>query len=88
VIQEAFASKTPVIASNVGGISEFVHHEKNGLLFHHGSIMELTTALQQVIFHPEVLARFRACIEPVRLIQDEVNQYVAVYQQLITQIEN
>jgi glycosyltransferase involved in cell wall biosynthesis len=88
VVQEAFASKTPVIGSNVGGISEFVHHDINGLLFHYTSVAELKTALQQVIFHPEVLERFRTCIEPVKDIHDEVNQYVAVYQQLRDRIEN
>jgi glycosyltransferase involved in cell wall biosynthesis len=88
VVQEAFASKTPVIGSNVGGISEFVHHDFNGLLFQYDSVKELKAALQQVIFHPDVLSRFRACIEPVKDIKDEVNQYVEVYQQLITQAVN
>ncbi|MEO1401603.1 MAG: glycosyltransferase family 4 protein [Cyanobacteria bacterium J06635_1] len=33
VVIEAFASGTPVIASDIGGIPEMVRHERNGLLF-------------------------------------------------------
>ncbi len=33
VVQEAFAAKTPVIASDIGALNEFVKHMENGLLF-------------------------------------------------------
>jgi glycosyltransferase involved in cell wall biosynthesis len=58
VIQEAFASKTPVIASNVGGISEFVEHNRSGLLFERGNIEQLSNCIQDLINHPEKLQSF------------------------------
>ena len=49
VIQESFASKTPVIASDVGGIAEFVKHGVNGLLFQRDQAKELTQKIEQVV---------------------------------------
>ena len=49
VIQEAFASKTPVIAANVGGIVEFMQHEFNGLLFERNDVADLARQLRLVI---------------------------------------
>jgi glycosyltransferase involved in cell wall biosynthesis len=33
VIFEAFAVRLPVVATDLGGLSEFARHEENGLLF-------------------------------------------------------
>ena len=43
VIQEAFATGTPVITTNLGGMSEAVTHEVNGLLFKETTQMILPT---------------------------------------------
>jgi glycosyltransferase involved in cell wall biosynthesis len=39
---EAMANKTPVIASNIGGITEIVEHNKNGYLFKAGDYVEMS----------------------------------------------
>lgn len=44
-ILEALASKTPIIASDVGGNPELVHHEKNGFLYPYHDIAALKTAI-------------------------------------------
>jgi len=39
-ILEAFANKIPVIATDIGGIPDIVHDERNGLLFKRGSVAQ------------------------------------------------
>jgi glycosyltransferase involved in cell wall biosynthesis len=82
VIQEAFASKTPVIASNVGGIAEFVQHEVNGLLFERGDVDDLAHQLRRIVEEPGLLERLRAGVPPVRTIEEEVTELEVIYQDL------
>ncbi|MBU2514005.1 glycosyltransferase [bacterium] len=42
VIHEAQAARKPVITSNAGGMGEYVHHMKNGLLFRHRDCEDLS----------------------------------------------
>lgn len=45
-LTESFAYGKPVIASDIGGMSEVVEHGKDGLLVRPGCIEELTTAIR------------------------------------------
>lgn len=83
VIQEAFAGKTPVIASNVGGISEFVQHEVNGLLFERSNVADLANQLRRIVDEPGLLDRLRSGIPPVKSIDQEVTELEAIYRELI-----
>jgi glycosyltransferase involved in cell wall biosynthesis len=83
VIQEAFACKIPVIASDVGGISEFVQHEVNGLLFERGNVNDLQKQLRCVVREPRLLERLQSGIPFVKLIEDEVSEFEAIYKTLI-----
>jgi glycosyltransferase involved in cell wall biosynthesis len=82
VIQEAFASKTPVIASDVGGIVEFVQHEVNGLLFERGDVDELSRKLQRIVQEPGLLERLQAGVPRVKTIEEEVTELEAIYSEL------
>jgi glycosyltransferase involved in cell wall biosynthesis len=84
VIQEAFASKTPVIASNVAGISEYVEHEVNGLLFERDRVDDLAHQLKRVITEPHLLARLQAGIKPVKTIAEEVTELEVIYRNLVS----
>lgn len=48
VIYSAQACGCPVIASNLGGTSEAVAHEENGLLFEAGNVNELAQAIRRL----------------------------------------
>jgi glycosyltransferase involved in cell wall biosynthesis len=85
VIQEAFASGTPIIASNVGGIAEFVKHEVNGLLFERGEARDLERQLLRILEEPGLLERLQEGIQPVKTIHQEVNELEAIYYKLTTQ---
>lgn len=49
VIHEAQSCHIPVITADVGGMKEYVHHLKNGLLFEHRNQKSLTTQLNFAI---------------------------------------
>ena len=51
-ILEAMRAGLPVVATNVGGISESVRHEETGLLVPRGDVMGLREALVRVIAAP------------------------------------
>jgi len=53
---EAMSSGLPVIVSKVGGNTEIVRHEENGLLFEPGSITDLTAALRRLAESAELRA--------------------------------
>lgn len=83
VIQEAYAAQVPVIASNLGGMAEFVQHEVNGLLFETGDVDDLALQMRRIVEDPALLEYLSAGIPPVRAIEQEVDELVAVYHQLI-----
>lgn len=83
VIQEAFASRTPVIASNVGGIAEFIQHDVNGLLFQYDRVEDLGVQIRRVVDEPETIRRLQKGIGPVKTIAEEMQEYLTIYQGLI-----
>lgn len=84
VIQEAFASKTPVIATDLGGMSEAVSNEVNGLLFERGNVNDLARQLQRIVTEPNLLDRLRRGISPVKTIGEETDELQELYRNLIT----
>ncbi len=83
VIQEAYAAHTPVIASNVGGMSEFVEHERNGLLFERNNEIDLARQLSRIINEPNLLQNLRDGITPVKTIESEVEELIMLYKELV-----
>jgi glycosyltransferase involved in cell wall biosynthesis len=84
VIQEAFASKTPVIGANVGGIAEFIEHDVNGLLFQYDSVGDLQAQIERVVTEPDILQRLKNGIQPVKTIAEEMDEIEELYRSLIT----
>ncbi len=57
VIHEAQQARVPVITADVGGMSEYVHHEVNGLLFEHRSFQGLAREMQRFVDEPALAAQ-------------------------------
>lgn len=57
VLLESLQARIPVIASRVGGVSDLVKHETNGLLFEMGSVEGLRACLQRAIDEPALRER-------------------------------
>ena len=70
VIQEAFAADIPVITTNLGGMSETVTHDVNGLLFERNDSDDLARQLRRVIDEVDLLEKLTGGIPPVRKFQD------------------
>ena len=79
VIQEAFASKTPVIVSNVGGMAEFVEHDRSGWLFERGSAEDLSRRIGDLIDQPEKLRSLTVQMPNVKTIRDEMEEFIDIY---------
>lgn len=58
VIYEAYALGKPVIGAAIGGITELVDHQENGLLFQAGQPEDLARQIQYMLDHPEKLKPF------------------------------
>ena len=84
IINEAFATGTPVIASDFGGMSEFVKHATNGLLFMRGDRDDLAHQLKRIITEPGLLAQLCAQIPPVKTMAQAVYEMQQIYQSVLT----
>ena len=82
VIHEAFVANKPVITSNLGGMSELVKHEKNGLLFEHGNVVDLREKLNIFIENPNLIEKYSQKTY-VRSIQEDVADIENLYFKLI-----
>jgi glycosyltransferase involved in cell wall biosynthesis len=56
VCTEAMACGAPLVATNVGGIGEIVHHGRNGLLANPKSLSDLVAKVQLLLDQPETAA--------------------------------
>ena len=83
VIYEAFAAKTPVIATDLGGMSEVVKHDKNGLLFELENLSDLAKQLRRLAEQPGLLEKLRGGIGPVKTVEDSMSEMEQLYEELV-----
>jgi glycosyltransferase involved in cell wall biosynthesis len=83
VIREAFITRTPVIASNMGALPEIVEHNKNGLLFRPGDSDDLYDKIRTLIENPGLIGELQANIGPVKSIVDQVGELEVIYRAII-----
>lgn len=84
-IHEAFLAKTPVIASNIGGMAELIQDEVNGLLFRTGSAHDLCRQMDRIIRQPDLIGQLSANIGPVKTIEENALEIQQIYHDLIAQ---
>lgn len=86
-ILESLACGTPVIASNLGSIPEFVRHGYNGLLFRPGDPQDLARQVRWAFEHPEELRVMRANarreFEEKYTAERNYKMLMAIYEQAI-----
>jgi glycosyltransferase involved in cell wall biosynthesis len=81
VIQEAFSAGTPVIGTDVAGISELVRHNYNGMLFPFGDYEALARMLQRLVTEPETLRIIRSNITPPRSFESVGESTLRLYEE-------
>lgn len=83
VIFEAFAAGLPVVATDLGGMSEFVRHGENGLLFALNDATELTARLRRLAEEPGLLQELRDGLPPVKTVGEYAGELEGVYMGLV-----
>ena len=86
-IMEAFLAKTPVICSPIGNMRDIVQNGVNGLHFNTGDAVDLAEKLQSLVNYPETVEKLRSGIVPPRSLDDEMEQLLNVYQNVVREIQ-
>jgi len=84
IIQEAFAAKVPVIASNLGALAERVSDRVDGLLVAPHDATALREAVQELIDDHSLLGSLRNNIRPVKGLREHADEILALYQELLS----
>lgn len=83
VIFEAFAAGVPVVAANLGGMSEFVRHGENGMLFRPEEAEDLARQLRRLRNEPGLLESLRDGIGRVKTIKEYAEELEELYDTLL-----
>ncbi len=84
VVSEAMAAGVPVVASRLGPLADRVRHEIDGLLVPPGNVEALALALSRFQQEPSLLPRLQAGLQPVRTIEEYIDEIEGVYQAVLT----
>lgn len=85
VIYSAQEAGCPVIASNLGGMSEVIKHEKNGLLFEAGDFAGLASAIERLAQDRALLSRLSRNAEKPKSISDYVSELLTIYGEVLSE---
>ena len=84
VIFEAFAAGAPVVATDLGGMSEFVRHGQNGLLFGLEDARDLAGQLRRLAQERDLLPELRAGIGAVKSVGEYADEMEELYDTLLS----
>jgi glycosyltransferase involved in cell wall biosynthesis len=79
VLLYSLAVKTPVIATDVKGMSEFVRHGVNGFTFPMNSVEHLTKTMQHFIDDPRTIGRLSENAAYTKDVFNHANEVCALY---------
>lgn len=79
----ALRSHTPVIASDVGGLSEFIRDGENGLLFKTGDAESLSGVMRRFVDDAALSGRVRAAVINVKSIEEHSAEIEDIYRSLV-----
>jgi glycosyltransferase involved in cell wall biosynthesis len=80
VVLEAFSAGRPVIASDLGGLSELVRDGHNGRTFRAGDPGALMNVLRDFQEDPGLLTRLAGGIERVRTLEENAEDFVGLWE--------
>ncbi|MFW9263334.1 hypothetical protein A4S05_06645 [Nostoc sp. KVJ20] len=83
VLLNSLASHTPVIVSDVEGMTEFVEEGKNGYTFKMGDVQELEQIMQKIIQNPETSLKMSQTTEYPRTTKIMTQEVIKVYQDVL-----
>lgn len=83
VAREALMAGVPVVASNIGALSEAVEHGKSGLLFETGNKQKLATVLQQLINDSKLRICLASHERRLKTVTQECGELISIYESLV-----
>ncbi|MEE9128007.1 MAG: glycosyltransferase [Planctomycetota bacterium] len=84
-VLEAQMMNLPILASDLGGISEIVADGENGLLFEAGNVDMLRKILRKVLDRPDILEALRQKPPAVRGLAENLDDFENLFRELIPQ---
>lgn len=87
VVYSAFAAETPVVATDLGGLSEVVRTGENGLLFGLEDEEDLARQLRRLYEEPGLLERLRNGIGHVKTVEENADELEELYATLLDGVE-
>jgi glycosyltransferase involved in cell wall biosynthesis len=84
VIQEAFITMTPVIASSIGAFPEFVRDGISGFLFEPGNVQDLSLKIKTIVDNKEIIKKLSQNLpgRPTRTIEEQGAEFLELYNSL------
>ncbi len=83
VIQSALATKTPVIVTDLGGMSELIQEDVNGMVFPLNDYKTLSQKFQRILNDPSLLECFRNNIKPERTTSQMMDDIEVLYDKIL-----
>jgi len=83
---EALQAGTPIIASDIASLNEFVDHGNTGWLVKPGSVAAWVLALRDAIDQPDVAARMREQLSFPRSMSDVATEMIILYSRMLSNI--
>jgi glycosyltransferase involved in cell wall biosynthesis len=81
-ILSAMSAGIPVIATDLGGMSEVVEHERNGLLFPPGDVGGLEAALRRMVEEDGLVEELAVNATDARSAADAVDEILRIYEEV------
>lgn len=85
VIYSAQAARCPVIATNLGGMSEVIKHDRNGLLFESGNVEELARSIERVAQDRDLLDQLAKNAITPKSDADYVQELLLIYDEVLAE---
>src|SRR5208282_4545111 len=83
VLYSAQACGCPVVASDLGGMSELIEHEVNGLLFRSGDISGLADTISRLIHDRQLLRKLSQNARKPKSVEAYVAELIMVYSEIL-----
>jgi glycosyltransferase involved in cell wall biosynthesis len=82
VLLNALASHTPVLISDVAGMTEFVEHGMNGFIFERGDLADLSRTLREIVAAPDSVRAMSQTTEYPRTTRTMVEDVLPIYRKV------
>lgn len=83
VLLYALATRTPVIVTDVKGMTEFVKDGFNGYTFKKDSVNHLLSVMQKIVDDPSCINRLSGNANYLKSVSDHTEDVLAIYEQLL-----